>query len=61
VFSAYGDAEFASAQCSKCGTPADLIPPLSVSVTAERLLHRSRVELQSGDFQSFYRNRDNGS
>jgi hypothetical protein len=50
VFSAYGDAEFGSAICSKCGNSAHLTAPLSVSVTAERLLYRSRTELDSGDY-----------
>jgi hypothetical protein len=50
AFSAYGDGEFGSAECSKCGKPAHLVNPLSVSVTAERLLHRSKAELEGGDF-----------
>ena len=50
VFSAYGDGEFVSAECSKCGKLAHLINPLSVSVTAERFLHRSKAELEGGDF-----------
>ncbi len=50
VFSAYGDAEFAPAACEKCGKSASQIDPLSVSVTAERLLYRSKAELESGDY-----------
>ena len=42
VFCAYGDADFGSATCPKCGKSAHLMNPLSVSVTAERLLYRSR-------------------
>lgn len=50
VFSAYGDVEFGSATCSSCGKFAHLMNPLSVSVTAERLLYRSKAELESGDY-----------
>ena len=50
VFSAYGDAEFESANCSECGMPGSLMDGLSVSVTAERLLHRSEQELDGGDY-----------
>jgi hypothetical protein len=50
VFSAYGDADFGAASSSKCGKPARSISPLSVSVTAERLLYRSKAELENGDY-----------
>jgi hypothetical protein len=50
VFSTHGDAEFGAAICSKCGKSAHLMNPLSVSVTAERLLYRSKAELESGDY-----------
>ena len=50
VFSAHGDADFGSATCSHCGKSAHMIDPLSVSVTAERLLYRSKTELESGDY-----------
>ena len=50
VFSAYGDADFGSAACEKCGQAAHLMNPLSVSVVAERLLYRSKAELESGDY-----------
>jgi len=50
VFAAYGDGRFAPATCTKCAKPGSLIDPLSVSVTAERLLYRSKAELQSGDY-----------
>ena len=50
VFSAYGDGGFESAPCSNCGTPTFLMDPLSVSVTAERLLYRSKAELERGEF-----------
>lgn len=43
VFSAYGDAEFGPATCPNCSKSAHLINPLSVSVTAERLLYRSKA------------------
>jgi hypothetical protein len=50
VFSAYGDADFGAAICDKCGESAHLMNPLSVSVTAERLLYRSKAELDNGDY-----------
>jgi hypothetical protein len=50
VFAAYGDADFGAAVCEKCGKSAHLINPLSVSVTAERLLYRSKAELDNGDY-----------
>lgn len=50
MFSAYGDAEFGAAICPDCGKSAHLMDPLSVSVTAERLLYRSKAELESGDY-----------
>jgi hypothetical protein len=50
VFSAYGDAELGPATCGKCGRSAHAMDPLSVSVTAERLLYRSKAELECGDY-----------
>src|SRR5665213_382921 len=50
VFSATGEAEFYPAECSSCKKAAFLLDPLSVSVTAERLLYRSKVELENGDY-----------
>lgn len=50
VFYAYGDAEFGAAVCEKCGESRHLIDPLTVSVTTERLLHRSKAELEGGDY-----------
>ena len=50
VFSAYGDAEFGRATCSGCGKSMYAIDPLSVSITAERLLYRSLAELKAGDY-----------
>ncbi len=50
VFSAYGDAEFQPATCPSCAKPGYLSDPLSVSVTAERLLYRSKAELDAGDY-----------
>jgi hypothetical protein len=49
-FSTYGDDDWSAPMCSECGFPAHLTDPLSVSVTAERLLHRSKAELDSGDY-----------
>jgi hypothetical protein len=51
VFSASGDVEFGSAACSKCEKSAHLMNPLSVSLTAERLLYRSKAELESGEYR----------
>jgi hypothetical protein len=50
VFSAYGDAEFGAANCPDCEKSGHLMDPLSVSVTSERLLDRSKTELDSGDY-----------
>lgn len=50
VFTAYGDSEFSPARCTKCGGAGFLSDPLSVSVTAERLLLRSTEELDRGDY-----------
>jgi hypothetical protein len=50
LFTAYGDGEFLPAQCTECGSAAFLTDPLSVSVTAERLLLRSAGELERGDY-----------
>lgn len=50
AFSAYGDGSFEQAKCSNCGEVGYLSDPLSVSVTAERLLYRSKAELESGDY-----------
>jgi hypothetical protein len=50
VFCAYGDAKFAPATCTNCGKAGSLFDPLSVSVTAERLLYRSKAELESGEY-----------
>jgi hypothetical protein len=49
-FSAYGDSRWTAAVCPNCGSAAGLIDPLSVSVTAERLLYRSKAELNGGDY-----------
>jgi len=50
VFTAYGDGEFSVAQCPQCRKAATLTDPLSVSVTAERLLLRSKEEFERGDY-----------
>jgi hypothetical protein len=50
LFYASGDAEFGFGKCSTCGKSAHLMNGLSVSVTAERLLYRSKSELDNGDF-----------
>jgi hypothetical protein len=48
-FTASGDAPFDSGACDKCGRFAHLVDPLSVSVVAERILRRSKSELDRGD------------
>jgi HEPN domain-containing protein len=50
LFSAYGEGEFGTSTCSRCGRPGASIDSLSVSVTAERLIHRSKQELEGGDY-----------
>jgi hypothetical protein len=49
-FATYGEAEWPTVVCTKCGMAGGQINPLSVSVTAERLLHRSKQELEGGDY-----------
>jgi HEPN domain-containing protein len=49
-FSAYGDGDWSSIVCPICGNASGVIDPLSVSVTAERLLYRSETELEAGDY-----------
>jgi hypothetical protein len=51
VFLATGEEEFGPGECfSSCKTTAYLSDALSVSVTAERLLYRSKAELEDGDY-----------
>jgi len=50
AFSSDGDADFGPATCSRCGSTAHLIDPLSVSVTGERLLYRSEADLKNGEY-----------
>jgi hypothetical protein len=52
-FLATGEAEFDPAECSSCKKAALLLDPLSVSVTSERLLYRSKVELENGETLAF--------
>jgi hypothetical protein len=49
---ACGDADFGCTQCSEFRKAAHVTDPLSVSVTAERLLHGSKPEFVSGDFET---------
>ena len=49
-FITYGDSDWPTVVCLKCGAAAGQINPLSVSVTAERLLFRSKKELEGGDY-----------
>jgi hypothetical protein len=48
-FTTSGDKPFQNGDCPSCGTSAHLIDPLSVSVVAERLLDRSKAELDGSD------------
>jgi hypothetical protein len=50
VFATRGDDEFGEARCSSCGSIAHLLDPLSVSVTGERLLSRSKADLEGGEY-----------
>src|SRR5262249_42503991 len=50
VFSTTGEEKFGPGECSSCKKTAYLTDPLSVSVTAERLLYRSKAELENGDY-----------
>ena len=50
LFSTYGDDPWPIVVCTECGVPANLMNNLSVSVTADRLLHRSKAELEDGDY-----------
>lgn len=49
-FATYGEAQWPTVVCTKCGMAGGQINPLSVSVTAERLLNRSKLELEGGDY-----------
>lgn len=49
-FVTYGDGPWPTVVCPRCGAAAGQIDPLSVSVTAERLLYRSKAELEGGDY-----------
>jgi hypothetical protein len=49
-FATYGESSWPLVSCTGCGKAAGQINPLSVSVTAERLLYRSKAELEGGDY-----------
>lgn len=49
-FATYGEAQWPTVVCTKCGMAGGQINPLSVSVTAERLLNRSKLEVEGGDY-----------
>jgi hypothetical protein len=49
-FVTYGESQWPVVSCTACGKAAGQINPLSVSVTAERLLYRSMAEMESGDY-----------
>jgi len=46
----YGELTFPPATCPKCGQTIHIIDPLAISIVSERLLYRSKAELESGDF-----------
>ena len=48
--STYGDGDWPAVVCPKCQTFCVPWEALSVSPTAERLLHRSKAELEDGDY-----------
>jgi hypothetical protein len=50
VFKAIGQYEFEATACTQCGKYGFVTDPLSVSITAERLLYRSKEELEAGDY-----------
>jgi hypothetical protein len=47
---AYGDGDWSGVACPDCHNMLHVFDPLSVSVTAERLLGRSQAELLDGDY-----------
>ncbi len=51
-FPVTGDAgkKFPAAICPKCNAAINIVDPLSISVVAERLLHRSKGEMECGDY-----------
>lgn len=49
-FATYGEAQWPTVVCTKCGIAGGQFNPLSVSITAERLLYRSKLELEGGDY-----------
>lgn len=50
-FPAHGEAteRFPAATCPTCGNQINVMDPLSISIVAERLLHRSQAEAEGGD------------
>jgi hypothetical protein len=46
----YGDERFPVSVCPKCNAAVNIFDPLSISVVAERMLHRSKGEMESGDY-----------
>jgi len=50
LLSAYGDGPWQDTSCPACHCPVGLMDPLSVSVTTERLLLRSKAEVNGGDY-----------
>jgi hypothetical protein len=46
----YAGKKFPLVICPKCNTPIYIIDHLSISVAADRLLYRSKTEMEGGDF-----------
>ena len=46
----YDDEDFPVAVCPHCDTPGHVFEQLTMSREGERLLHRSKAEMDSGDF-----------
>jgi hypothetical protein len=46
----YGEKKFPLSRCPKCNAAINIFDPLSISVFAERLLHRSKREMEGGDY-----------
>jgi hypothetical protein len=46
----YGEKAFPAAVCPKCGSSIHIFDPLSISVLADRLLYRSKAEMEGADY-----------
>src|SRR5579863_7987442 len=50
LIAGYGGRDFPVSVCPKCGCPGWILDPLSISVVADRLLYRSKAEMEEGDY-----------